>query len=274
MCSRRQHGRGSICGISTPCCISLPSSTTIRQACNNSLIGPSAERTSTSRSTGKPARLYSLGSGVRRRNFRGARLIWPRAAKWKKSRGAVLGDCQQAKATAAQGLKLARERASLLPAALALALCGELRQAQPLVDELDKLYPEDTLLNSLWLPVIRAAIELQRGNATQSIEQLQTAARYEAAAEFWPQYLRAQAYLKLGRGAEASREFQQILAQRGQAPLSAIYPLAYVGLARAAALAGEWAQSRQAQADFLALWKQADPDLPPLIEAKRAAEQK
>jgi eukaryotic-like serine/threonine-protein kinase len=183
-------------------------------------------------------------------------------------RGAIFGDCRQAKTDATQGLKLERGRVSLPRAALALALCGEAKQARPLVDELTKLYPEDTLINELWLPAIKAAIALQGGNATQAIAQLQTAARYEAAAEFWPQYLRGQAYLQLGRGVEAATEFQKILAHRGQAPLSALYPLAYLGLARAAALSSELAQSQKAREDFLAAWKNADPDLPPLREAK------
>ena len=87
-------------------------------------------------------------------------------------RGVALEDCQQAKADAAQGLKIARGRASLPRAALALALCGEANQAKLLIDELIKRYPEDTVINSIWLPTIRAALELQRGNAAQAIEQL------------------------------------------------------------------------------------------------------
>jgi predicted Zn-dependent protease len=157
-------------------------------------------------------------------------------------------------------------------AALALALCGEATQARSLIDELTRLYPEDTIINSIWLPVIHAAMELQRGNAARTIEHLQAASRYEAAAEFWPQYLRGRAYLKLGRGAEAATEFQKILSSRGQAPLSVLYPLANSGLARAAMLAGDVARSRKAYQDFLALWKDADADLPILIEAKKEYE--
>jgi eukaryotic-like serine/threonine-protein kinase len=130
-------------------------------------------------------------------------------------RGAVFGDCRQARIDATQGLKLARGRASLPHAALALGLCGEANQARPLMEELTKHYPEDTIINSIWLPVIHAARELQRGNVAKAIEQLQAASRYEAAAEFWPQYLRGQAHLNLGRGAEAATEFQRILDHRG-----------------------------------------------------------
>jgi predicted Zn-dependent protease len=140
------------------------------------------------------------------------------------------------------------------------------------LDEYAKRYPKATRLNDLWLPTIRAVIEQQRGNAPQAIELLQPASRYEAVAEFWPQHLRGQAYLKLGRGAEAAAEFQKILDHRGEAPLSALYPLAHLGLARASALTGDTAKSRKAYQDFLALWKDADADLPILIEAKKEYE--
>jgi tetratricopeptide (TPR) repeat protein len=166
-------------------------------------------------------------------------------------------------------LSLARGRASLPSAAMALALCGQTDQAKPLVDELTKRYPQDTIINSTWLPVIRAMIELQRGNAAGTIEQLQTASRYEAAAEFWPQYLRGEAYLNLKQGTEAATEFQKILDHRGQAPLSVLYPMAHLGLARAAALAGDTAKSRTAFEDFFKTWKSADADLSILIEAKK-----
>jgi len=187
-------------------------------------------------------------------------------------RGAVFGDCRQAGIDAAQGLKFTRSRISLSRAALALALCGAANQARPLDGELTKRYPEDTIINSIWLPAIRAAMELQRDNAAQAIEQLQTTSRYEAAAEFWPQYLRGHAYLKLKRGAEAAAEFQQILDHRGYAPLSPLYPLAHLGLARAAALTGAMARSRKDCEAFFAAWKEADADLPILREARREYE--
>ena len=158
---------------------------------------------------------------------------------------------------------------SLPRAALALAFCGQTDQAKPLVDELTKRYPEDTIINAIWLPVIRAAIELQRGNAAATIEQLQTTVRYEAAGEFWPQYLRGQAYLNLKQGIEAATEFQKILDHRGQAPLSPLYPLAHLGLACSAALSGDLAKSRAAYEDFFKVWKSADADLPILIGANK-----
>jgi serine/threonine protein kinase len=160
----------------------------------------------------------------------------------------------------------------VLASILSMALCGDTNQAKSLIDELIKLYPEDTIVNSIWVPVIHASIELQRGNATQAIDLLQPVSRYEAAAEFWPQYLRGLSYLKLRRGAEAAVEFQKIIDNRGQASLSPLYSLAYLGLARACVLTGETAKSNKARADFFAAWKDADPDLPILIEAKRENE--
>ena len=152
---------------------------------------------------------------------------------------------------------------------MALALCGRTDQAKLLVDELTKRYPQDTIINSIWLPVIRAVTELQRGNAAGAIEQLQTTSRYEAAAEFWPRYLRGQAYLKLKQGTEAAAEFQKILDHRGQAPLSPLYPLAHLGLARAAALGGDMSKSRTAYEEFFKVWNKADSDLRILMEAKK-----
>ncbi len=93
--------------------------------------------------------------------------------------------------------------------------------------------------------------------------------RYERAAQFWPQYLRGQAYLKRTQGHEAAAEFQKILDHRGEAPLSVLYPLAHLGLARAAALSGDTAQAQKSYADFLTLWKNADADLPILLAAKK-----
>jgi len=182
-------------------------------------------------------------------------------------RSALFGDCRQARAYASQGLKLTRGRLSLVRAALAFALCGESSQAKTLLDEIAKRFPSDTLINELWLPVIRAALELQRRNAPQAIEQLQSTFLYEAGAEFWPTYLSGQAYLMLKDSAKAASEFQKILDHRGYAPLSPLYPLAHLGLARAT-------QSKKGYNDFLALWKDADAELPLLLIARKEAERK
>ncbi len=191
------------------------------------------------------------------------------AAQWNGSSGA----CQKAGSDTSYALSLARDWITLARASLVLGLCGEAAKAQSLSDELTKRFPKDTIINAVWLPVCRAANELNRGNAAQAIQILQSARSYESAAFFWPQYLRGQAYLKEQKGSEAAAEFQKILDHRGQDAVSELYPLAHLGLARAAALAGDTAKSRKAYQDFLAQWKDADPDLPILIEAKKEYEQ-
>jgi hypothetical protein len=161
---------------------------------------------------------------------------------------------------------------SLIRSRLALALCGEPGQAQSIIDELTKRYPKYTLVNTLWLPMIRAAGNINHDDHASTVQLLEVAKRYEAVADFWPQTLRGQAYLRQRAGTEARAEFQNILDHRGHAPLSALYPLAHLGLARAAAMTGDVATARTAYQNFLALWKDADPDLPDLREAKREYE--
>ena len=98
---------------------------------------------------------------------------------------------------------------------------------------------------------------------------LESAHRFESTGGFGPQYVRGQAYLKLNKGAEAAAEFQKILDHRGWSVRGALYPLAYVGLARAAVLSGDTAKARQAYQEFFELWKDADADIPILMEAKK-----
>jgi tetratricopeptide (TPR) repeat protein len=213
-----------------------------------------------------------LGSELNQRGSieTAARLTEPDAA-----RNAVLGNCRKAPEKAAQSQILARallnnvrsNTAVMRP--IALALCGEITQAQSLANELAKENPKDTAVNAIWLPTIRAAIEIRKDNAAGAIQLLQAVGPYEAATFFWPNYIRAQAYLRQKAGAEARAEFQKILDHRGWDPTSYLYPLAHLGLARAAALTGDVAGSRKAYQDFFALWKDADADLPILIAAKK-----
>ncbi len=184
-------------------------------------------------------------------------------------RGAALGDCRRSRADVEEGLKLSRGRVSLTRAALALALCNETNRAEQFAGELAKLFPEDTLVHSVWLPSIQAAIELHRGNPVRGIEVLRQASPYEAAAKFWPQYLRGLSYLKLGQGAEARAEFQKIIDHRGEDPLSPLYPIAHLGSARATALTSDASKSRHGYEAFFAFWKSTDSDLPLLKAARK-----
>src|SRR5262245_2149781 len=186
---------------------------------------------------------------------------------------ALFDDCGQAKAEVAKALGLSRARSVVLVGGRALALCGESGSLQTLIDELTKKLPNDTLLNNIWLPVVRAQLELRRGNPTQAIQLLETTRRYERIGFFAPQYLRGQGYLAQSKGKEAAAEFQTILDHRGWAPTSSLYPLAQLGLARAAVLQGDTAKARQSYQDFFALWKDADTDIPVLIKAKQEYEQ-
>jgi hypothetical protein len=211
-----------------------------------------------------------------RRNLKQAAALHAAADALK---GAVFGTCQQAKGETAKVLAVARTEDSLRLGALALALCGEANKAQSLIDELSERYPKDTLLNAVWLPSVRAAIEIHHSNPGQAVELLQAAGRYEMGTVAWLVYIRGLAYLRQGAGAEAAAEFQKILDHKGtvfSAPIVSsslsLYPLAHLGLARAAVLVGDTAKSRKAYEDFFALWKDADPDLPILIEAKKEYE--
>ncbi len=185
---------------------------------------------------------------------------------------AVLGNCQQSRTELAHAAALPRTPLSYFRAGIALAVCGAAAQAQTLTDEAVKQYPKHTLVNEVYLPLIRAALELQRGNRTQAIQILSAASRYENVSNFYQNYLRGQASLGERNGAAAASEFQKILDHRGWAPTSPLYPLAHLGLARAAMLQGDTAKARQSYQDFFALWKDADADLPVLIEAKKEYE--
>ena len=183
-------------------------------------------------------------------------------------REAALGQCDEAQKTASQAVSSGSNRLSLSRAALALAWCGQAARVNPIVDELRRLYPKYTVVNSIVLPEIKAATELRQGQAENALDALLAASPYEAAGEFWPQYLRGEAYLKLKYGKKAEAEFRKIVERRGQDPISPLSPLAYLELAKAAALQNDTAQARKWNQQFLSLWKPADPDLPILRQAK------
>jgi tetratricopeptide (TPR) repeat protein/predicted Ser/Thr protein kinase len=159
--------------------------------------------------------------------------------------------------------------------ALALAICGDAAQAEKLAGETSKLFPNGTLWNAVQLPAMRAAIALRRDQPAKAVELLASASPYERA---YPEavYLRGLAYLGLGEGAEAAAEFEKILDHKGANWGSAwqhpywgqFYSLSYLGLARGSVLAGDTAKAGKAYQDFLSLWKDADPDIPILKEAK------
>ncbi len=188
---------------------------------------------------------------------------------WSSGTGLPSGDDNQLKAVLKtqtnNALKLERSSLVLSLAAFALAVAGQSAEAKSLVDELRKERPKDTLINELWLPTTRAALELQKGRAKEAIEELEITERYERASEFYPQYIRGLSFLKLNKMKQAIAEFEKILKHRGEAPLSAIYPLAQLGKARATKNKIEYEK-------FFELWKEADKDMPPLVAAKSEIE--
>jgi predicted Zn-dependent protease len=152
---------------------------------------------------------------------------------------------------------------------VALALCGDAAQtalALKRVEDAAAQRPGDTLLNAIQLPMLRAASELKRDQPSKAVDLLQPVMRYERRAEV--AYLRGLSYLQARKGVEAAAEFQRMIDREGTY-WGPFYPVSYVGLARAAALAGDTAKARKAYQDFFALWKDADADIPILIEAKK-----
>jgi serine/threonine protein kinase/tetratricopeptide (TPR) repeat protein len=185
------------------------------------------------------------------------------------SRAAIFRDCSKVSALTSKALSFSRDLSSLHQSASALAACGQAPAAQALVDEMQKRFSQDTLLNAVSIPLIKAQLELSRGNAVPAVQLLESARRYDEYGDYWPQYVRGLAYLKQGNGAQAAVEFKTILDHRGWYPLSPIYSLAQLGFARASALNGDNSAARKAYQDFFAAWKDADASLVFLAEARQ-----
>ncbi len=190
-------------------------------------------------------------------------------------RESEFGNQKQARAEAEAAMKLAVNWKIEAAAALGLARAGDTAGAEKLAAELDKTFPLDTFVQSYWLATIRAAIELNRSNATKAVELLQGAARYELAVSsstelgmMYPVYVRGQAYLLEHEGKEAAAEFQKFIDHPGVVLNFPLGALSRLGLARAYALQGDTAKARAAYKDFLTLWKNADPEIPILKQAK------
>jgi eukaryotic-like serine/threonine-protein kinase len=183
---------------------------------------------------------------------------------------ATVGQCSDALREVSEGLKLARDNATLERAGRALALCNAGDEAEALSTELAKRFPEATLTIHVAVPLIAAATALDRGEAPQALQRLESVRPYDHApsAEFWTRYLRGQAYLRANNAAGAMGQFRSIIEHQGEVPGSMLYPLAYLGLARSAVLARNKGTARSSYEHLFALWKDADPDLRPLTEAR------
>ncbi|MGE5835686.1 MAG: ATP-binding protein [Acidobacteriota bacterium] len=158
-----------------------------------------------------------------------------------------------------------------LRAALALALTGADQEAERITRELTSANPDHTFINVVLAPIVRAGIELGRSRPAEAIAALQCVGTAELGfiAALAPIHLRAQAFLMAGEGGEACLEFERLLHHRGSDPFSAFHAVAPLGLARAHAMTGNTAASLSAYASFLSAWKDADRDLPCLLDAER-----
>jgi eukaryotic-like serine/threonine-protein kinase len=156
--------------------------------------------------------------------------------------------------------------------ATVLGLAGDSAQAVRVSNNLSQRFPKDTIVQSEYLPMIRAAGVLGSPDASRdaekAIEALAAAAPYELGATFYPAYLRGEAYLAAKQGSAAAAEFQKVLDHPGVVASDPIGTLAHLGIGRAYALTGDTPKAKTAYQDFFALWKDADPDIPILKEAK------
>jgi tetratricopeptide (TPR) repeat protein len=186
-------------------------------------------------------------------------------------REAELGNRMPARRDAKAALELAPEWDVKILAAMAFARAGDEARAQRLSEELSE-DPRYTTRSLYWLPIIRATIGMGRDPA-KALRLLEPAAQFDLGQVppincLCSIYVRGEAYLRAQRGKEAVAEFQKIIDHRGIALNSIQGSLAHLGLARAHAMAGDTAEAKAAYQDFLALWKDADPDIPILKEAR------
>lgn len=192
-------------------------------------------------------------------------------------REAEFGYFAEARNETESALAMASTRNIQVLAALVFARAGDSVRAEKMADELEKKNALNTKINGYWLPTIRAAIEIDRQNPSKAIEILQPAISYELGVTnpqpqvggmLYPVYVRAQAYLMLRRGKEAAAEYQKYVDHKGVVVNCPLAALARLGLARAYVLMEDSSKASAAYQDFLALWKDADSDIPILKVAR------
>jgi DNA-binding winged helix-turn-helix (wHTH) protein/tetratricopeptide (TPR) repeat protein len=196
------------------------------------------------------------------------------AAVWEAS----YGNRRLATASAKAALALSQGRDVEFGAALALALSGDFSRSLVLANDLERRFPEDTSVRLSYLPALRGLAALNRRQPATAIEQLENVPPEEMAVtgitffaffgSLYPAYVRGEAYLATHQGPKAATEFQKILDHRGVIAGDPIGALAHLQLGRAYAMAGDKLKAKTAYQDFLTLWRDADPDIPVLEEAK------
>jgi serine/threonine protein kinase/tetratricopeptide (TPR) repeat protein len=215
-------------------------------------------------------------AGLRERpaQFLGARAVW----------SALFGVREEAQRDAAAALSMYRGRDADYGPAFALELLHDSARTRTIEAELEKRYPEDTSVQFSYLPALRGLAALNEGGAAKALEMTQAAAPYDLAVPgtaYWsgasffealyPVYVRGLAYSRLGRYRDATAEFQKILEHPGITLNDPIGPMARLQLARALSASGDRVKSAAAYRDLLAIWMDADPDLPVVQEAKAEA---
>jgi serine/threonine protein kinase/tetratricopeptide (TPR) repeat protein len=190
-------------------------------------------------------------------------------------RESEVGEFARAQQYISQAQKLSHGQDVATLSAVALVQIGSVNQAEALCHELDKQWPEGTIVQKYWLPAIRAEIDLRQARPSKAIDDLGVATPLEfanpgstAVPTLYPAYVRAQAYLAMGNDPRAATEFRKLTDRPGLVLNYPLGALAHLGLARAYKSTGDLQNSRQAYLDFLSLWKDADPDIPILKEAK------
>jgi DNA-binding winged helix-turn-helix (wHTH) protein/tetratricopeptide (TPR) repeat protein len=202
------------------------------------------------------------------------------AALWQLNaalREAEFSNAQLARRGVSAGLAIASTRDVRTLAAVTLACVGDASRARGIAEDLQRQFPLNTMLNHYWIPVIRAYVDLRSGHPTATVKFLQEVGSYDLAyplpqftegGTLYPAYVRGQAYLALHEGKEAAAEFQKFTDHRSVVVNFPLASLARLGLGRAYFLQGDIARAKAAYQDFLALWKDADPDIPILKQAK------
>ena len=179
----------------------------------------------------------------------------------------------EARQKAEQGLSLSRDFEVRATAASIFAEVGDRQRSSAMIEELKKEFPDNRYLELISGPMIEATLAFQQGHFNEAITQMEIARPFELGSGprslgYWANYERGRAYLQLKDGVKAAAEFQRILDHRGASAWDSMYPLARLNLARAYLLQGDTAKAKIAYQDFFAAWKDADPDVPVLLQAR------